>query len=462
MNDARICIQGGVPLCGAAELPADAAVAQVALVLHALAEGKSSIVGDTRGARSKTTIAALRALGVVIEHDDHRVHIDGRGLASLTMSSTEIDCGRSQTTLALLAGMLCGQRFGTRLVLDPLAVEQPLDDLVGALRARGAQIGASGRQGASLRAPVSIAPLLEDEHLAGIECVLPQPDTDAKAAVLLSGLFSAAPTSVAEPLLSPDHVERMLSALGVPVRRIGSMAGFDPAQWDRTLHAGEGVTLPSDTTLAAFVCAAASAVDDSHVALGAVGMNPTRSGFFDALRLLGARSLVVAKGERAGNEPVAEVQVQGGNTRGGPIGGEVALRCGDSLPALCLLGARAMRGLSLHDGEAFAPAGAPIWSDLASLVSAFGARCSVQGAGLAIARAAHLRAAHIDAREDHRLALAAVIFGLAAEGDTVVDNAAHLVREYPGLFDTLRSLGARLYTVDTPATVDPGGARGRS
>ncbi len=444
MSSARVRITGGVPLRGTVELPPDALIASLALVLHALADGETSIGGDLRGARIAAGCAALRALGVAIDASTRELRIRGRGRAALSMARDALDCGRSPYMLALLAGVASGQRFGTRLVLDPAADQHALDDLIGALRARGAQIAANGRSGASLRAPVSIAPLLEDERLDGIECALPAPDPLAKAALLVSGLFSAAPTSVSEPLLSPDHVERMLSALGVPVRRLGSMAGFDPAQWDGRLQSHGRIELPADTTLAAFVAAAAGAITGSHVALSAVGMNPTRSGFFDALRLLGARLLVVAKGDRAGNEPIAEVQVQASTARGGALGGEVVARAGDALPALLLLGARARRGLSLHDGECFAPAGDAIWNDLAALVSAFGAACSVEGAGLSVASAAQLRAAQVDAREDHRLALTAVIFGLASEGETVIDNATDLVRDEPGLFDALHALGARI------------------
>jgi 3-phosphoshikimate 1-carboxyvinyltransferase len=444
VSGARIRITGGLPLRGAVELPPDALIAQVALVLHALADGDTSIHGDLRGARHARCCDALRALGVAIDAADTEVRVHGRGLHALSMPRAAVDCGPNPIALALLAGVCSGQRFGTRLTLDASADRRPLDDLIGALQARGAQIAANGRSGASLRAPISIAPLLEDERLAGIECALPASDPLAKAALLTSGLFSPAPTSVSEPLLSPDHVERMLSALGVPLRRIGSMAGFDPAAWQGALQPSPRVELPADTTLASFVSAAASAIPDSRVALGAVGMNPTRSGFFDALRLLGARLLVVAKGDRAGHEPIAEVQVRASTARGGAIGGEITARAGDGLPALLLLGARSRRGLSLHDGESFAPAGDAVWDELAALVGAFGAACAVQDAGLSVASTPQLRAAHVDAREDRRLALTAVIFGLAAEGETVIDNAADLARDDPGLFDALRRLGARV------------------
>jgi 3-phosphoshikimate 1-carboxyvinyltransferase len=261
---------------------------------------------------------------------------------------------------------------------------------------------------------------------------------------LLSGLFAAGATAVSEPLLSADHTERMLSALTVPLRRIGSMAGFDPQQWDGRLPAFGRWSLPGDTSGAAFVAAAATAIEGSRVALRDVGFNPTRTGFFDALRLLGGRMLVIAKGDRAGHEPIAEVQIEAHGARGGAMGGEISLRCADSLPALLLIGARSARGLQLGDAESFAEGGDPLWQTLADLVSAFGAACATDGAGLMIERAPRLRAACIDAHEDHRLALTAVIFGLGAEGETRVENAACIEEHLPGWLSQLRDLGADL------------------
>jgi 3-phosphoshikimate 1-carboxyvinyltransferase len=447
VSAARIRIRGGAALRGAVTLPVDRAVGLVALLLAALAEGPSRIAGDVSGPAFAPLVRALHALGVEIEVGADGARIVGRGLRGLAMPAAAIDCGASRSTLALLAGALCAQHFGTRLLLEPHAGGE-LDDLVGALRARGANIAGSARGGDALQAPLSIAPLLPEEHLAGLQCTLEHPDADTKSAILLSGLLAAGSTSLSEPLLSADHTERMLLALGVPVRRLGSMVGFDPAQWDGKLEPFGDVGLPADTRWCAFVAAVAAVVPDSHVALQNTGMNPTRSGFFDAMRLLGAQLLVIAKGDRAGREPVAEVQVRAKALRGGAMGGEIVLRCGDSLPALCLLGARSSRGLQLHDGEPFAAPDDRIWSDLAALVSSFGAPCRAEGAGLLVTPAAQLQAAHIDAREDHRLALTAVIFGLAAEGETLVQNAACIAEDGSDLLRALRELGAGIEVED--------------
>jgi 3-phosphoshikimate 1-carboxyvinyltransferase len=437
-----IRIAGGRPLRGAVELPPDADVTRCALLLGALADGECTIANPIEDREAADAAHALRTLGIDVELGEEGVTIHGSGLGGLRMPSGAVSCGRSYATFALLCGVLAGQRFGARLWLEPTAELGRLEHLIGSLRARGAHIAGTGGEGEPLRPPVAIAPLLPDEPLHAIECSLPEPDPHAKGALLLSGLFSDAPTAVSEPLLSADHVERMLSALGVPLRRLGSLAGFDPSQWDGRLRPFRAWSLPSSTTLAAFVAAAASSIEGSHVALHGVGFNPTRTGCFDALRLLGGRIRVVAKGDRAGHEPIAELQIQSTRTRGGTMGGEIPLRCGDGLPALCLLGARSERGLVLADAEAFAPEEAALWPALAALLRAFGAECEVIGAGLRIHPATRLHGARVDAGEDRRLALTAVIWGLAAEGETLVDNARCIVEGEPGLLPALGRLGA--------------------
>jgi 3-phosphoshikimate 1-carboxyvinyltransferase len=439
----RLHISGGLPLVGSAELPADRMVAQRALLLCALSEGECSIAAPIHGPDLLATVGALRAMGVAIEVEADITRIHGVGLRGLTTPPGALDCGRSRGTLALLAGVLSGQRFGTRLLLSGSGYGE-LDHMLGALRARGAHVAASGAADHALRPPLSFAPLLPDEALRGIECELPQPDPYAKTAILMSGLFAAGATAVAEPLLSPDHTERMLSAFGVPVRRLGSMAGFDPRAWTGRLPAMDRLELPGDTGAAAWISAAASVLPGSRVALRNIGWNPTRTGCFDALRLLGGNLLAVAKGDRAGHEPIAELQVRATALRGGAMGGEIAFRCGDSLPALCVLGACAAHGVEIVDGEAFAPAADPIWGKLAALARAFGAPASAHEGGLSVVRARELRGTVVERDQDPRLTWPAVLFGLAAQGETVVHEPDDWIDDWGETLDALRQLGARI------------------
>jgi 3-phosphoshikimate 1-carboxyvinyltransferase len=252
----------------------------------------------------------------------------------------------------------------------------------------------------------------------------------------------------------------MLTALGLPLRREGSISAFDPARWNGRVPALGRIELPGAVCAAACAAAAASSIPNSRIALRDVSSNPSRSGFLDALRLLGAQHAVIAKGDRAGREPIAELQVASSRPRGGVLGGEVVLRALDCLPALCLLGARSTRGITIADAEAFAPVGALVWTELAALVRAFTVDCTVVGAGLQVEPSERVRPARVNAAEDCRLALTAVLFGLAADGETLVDNAACLSDEVPGLLELLQRLGAsiELQTTDAAVANSPGGA----
>jgi 3-phosphoshikimate 1-carboxyvinyltransferase len=424
-------------------MPADRMIARRALLLCALSQGECSIAARLDRPDLLAMVRALRAMGVAIEIEAEVTRIHGRGLDGLAMPPGVLECGASRDTLALLAGLLSGQRFGTRLLFTGSA-HGPLDHLLGALRARGAHVAGRGAAEQALRPSLAFAPLLPGEALRGIECELPCPDPHAKSAILISGLFAAGATMIAEPLLSPDHTERMLAAFGVPVRRLGSMAGFDPRGWMRGLPAVDRLEVPGDASTASWISAAASVLPGSRVALRNIGWNPTRTGCFDAIRLLGGNLLVVAKGDRAGYEPIAEIQVRASSLRGGTMGGEIAFRCGDSLPALCVLGARAVRGVEILDGDGFAPQDDPIWGNLAMLARAFGAEASAHEGGLSIGRASELRGTVVEARRDPRLTWPAVLFGLASQGETVVHEADDWIDECRETIDTLRQLGAKI------------------
>ena len=434
----RIRVRGGVPLQGAAALPPDLPIAQVAIVLAALAEGETELHGVLDSAQLRALIAALRGLGVEIAHDAEHARIRGVGLRGLAMPAGAIDCGRSLDTLALLAGALCGQAFGTRLTLAAGARSRSLAHLIGALSARGVPLKALGRDASP---PIALAPRLADEPLRALECALPEPDSRAKAAVLLSGLVADGPTAVAEPLLSADHVERMLSACGVELKRAATLSALAPVA---ALSPLGSITLPGCAVLGAAIACAAAVIPGSRIALHDLATNPTRSGALEMLRLSGARMLLASKAERAGHEPVAELQVQHGTLRGGVLSSELALHAGDALPCLCLIGARSLRGMRLLDAEAYAPAGAAEWTALAALLDAFAVPARITGAGIEVDPAPALRAASVDARQDDRLALCAVLFGLAADGETTVDQADTLVDDYPALLPLLRTLGARI------------------
>ena len=342
------------PLRGQVRVPGDPFITRRALLFAALGRGRSTL----RGVAPADHIAAqevLRAMGVTVEAADDTMHVHGVGLRGLRLPRTLLDCGEDDDLLALVTGLLAGQRFGTRVVAGPEVSETPVDMLVEPLRARGAHIAGSRPpkgDGETLHPPISVAPLVEGETLVGIEVTMPVPRASTKSGLLLSALYADGPTILGEPMLSPDHTERMMVALGVPLRTAGTVVYVHTTDWAGGWDAFDW-TLPGDPTAAATLLVAALAVPDSAITVAEVGVNPTRAGFLDQLRLLGAPLAVVPKGAAASDEPIADLTVRHAALRGAMVGGELVCRMPEELPALGAL-ARSLP-MSFSPGEGGAP-----------------------------------------------------------------------------------------------------------
>jgi 5-enolpyruvylshikimate-3-phosphate synthase len=453
----KLIVRGGIALRGRVSLPVDAAVAQRALAVAALCSHDTRIDERLAGTATSSMIGVLRALGIAIEHEPGSTRVAGVGLTGLAAPAGALDAGTSPLAFAITVGLLSAQRFGTRVLLETTA-ESPAPAIASALRARGAMIaegnvqapGAHGRKRTSL----AVAPLVDDEALRPLEHVLQAPSELVKAALLFSGLYAAGETTIGEPLLSADHTERWLTAAGVPVRRLGSMAGFDPSEWNGQLAfasaplaaRGERVLkLPGDTALASLLACVASVVPGSSVSLDNVGWNATRIGVLDALRLSGARISATSHGDGAGYEPVAEARIEPARLRGGPIDGELLVRAGSAAPLLAIIGVCSARGGTMHDA-AFCPELQPSpWSLIAGTLHAFGVTARLLAdRSLRIEPAAAPAAAHCDAFGSPALGMLALALALIANGQSVLEGMPALDDQWPGLLGVLRQLGARI------------------
>ncbi|MAQ19610.1 MAG: 3-phosphoshikimate 1-carboxyvinyltransferase, partial [Sandaracinus sp.] len=233
----RFTVRGRGPLRGTVKVPGDKSIGHRSLLFAALARGASTIAGFSGGEDNLSTAACLRAMGVDVQVDGDRVAVRGVGLRGLRMPRDVLDCGNSGTTMRLMAGLLSAQRFGSRMVGDASLTRRPMGRIVRPLRARGAYIAGLDPQGKQATGedpeqkvlpPLSIAPLIEGEQLAGIEYDMPVASAQVKSCMLLSGLYAAGPTALNEPHLSRDHTERMMLSLGVPLQTMGTMVFLDP------------------------------------------------------------------------------------------------------------------------------------------------------------------------------------------------------------------------------------------
>jgi 3-phosphoshikimate 1-carboxyvinyltransferase len=433
------------PLHGSVPVPSDRSITHRALVLAALSNGPTEIRGFGYGKDNQRMLGALGALGVRYEDDGRGLlRIRGVGLNGLTAPAAPIDCGRSPTCLRLLTGVLAAQHFDAELGGHPALEHSPMRGVLEPLRRRGALV--TGRPDATRpgeeTAPVSVRGLPAGERLTAIEHVLASANDHAKGAMLLAGLFASGPTLIQEPVISRDHTERLLDALGMPIKTAGSVVSLHPPADPLAIRSFE-LDVPGDLSAAAFLLVAAQLVPESHVTTRRTGLNPTRSGILEIIRLAGGRMGITPGGESLG-EPFGEVSSRGSRLRGLAVGGELAERALDEIPAACALFARARGVTHLSDvGELRSDVPDRV-AALAKLLRCFGVGASERPYGLVIEGKPDgpLKACEVSSEGDHRLAMTATILGLLGDGETIVHDADCIAASFPRFVGTLRSLGA--------------------
>jgi 3-phosphoshikimate 1-carboxyvinyltransferase len=433
----------GRPLIGSVPVPSDSAIARSTLLVAALVEGPVRITAFSPREDDGVVLAALRTLGLAIDDaTPNEVRLVGRGIGGLREPSDAIDCGGSAPTMRLLAGALAAQRFPVTLVGDARLSHQGMLDVAAPLRARGARVEgrADPESQGQILPPLHTGRLPPERALGPLEFASTRLSPDVKGAVFLSGLYADGVTRFAEPTVSRDHVERLLAALGAPLRSFGPVLELDPAGWDRRLPGFE-VALPGDASAAAVVVAAAHMVPGSRVTLRAVGTNPTRSGWLQMARDMGAGLSLEPKGERLG-EPVSDVHAWCAPLHGISMGGETLARAAEQFPLLCALAARASGPTRVLQSDGLFEGHDPA---IAAFLQAFGVTSDRIRDGLEIeGSAAPLVAADIDSRGDAAIAMASVVLGLAAGGPTRIRDAGCVASRFPRLVATLRALGARI------------------
>jgi len=441
------------PLRGIVPVPSDKSIAHRALMLGALATGESRIDMLRMGDDNRSTLAALRALGVKVAEDaPERFRMQGVGLHGLCAPRGAIDCGNSGTTMRLLAGILVAQSFQATLTGDASLVRRPMSRIANPLRLRGARIEGAldPRKVGELTAPLLIGPLPPPNVLSAITFELPIPSAQVKSALLLSGLYADGKTIVSEPVVSRDHTERMLSALGVPITRVGPMLELDGHAFSGELPAFEMV-VPGDLSAAAFVIAAGLLVPNSEVGVRSVGANPTRAGFIDVLRSMGARVDLVPEGVELG-ESIGSLNVAYGSLVAPLIAGEIVARSIDEIPVLCALAARAHGVTRVTDASELRVKESDRIAAMARVLGAFGIACEQRPDGLEIEGRPDgpLPAAEVDSEGDHRIAMSATLLGLVASGPSRVRDVGPIATSFPRFAGTLRALGATV-SVERPA-----------
>jgi len=432
------------PLSGTIAIPGDKSIGHRALLFSLLSATPVRVRGLGDGADNGRSAKAITSLGGSIARDGDALVIRGTGLDGMRAPTTAIDCGNSGTSIRLLCGLLAGQRFQTRLFGDESLSKRPMRRVIEPLFAMGAQIVGPGAGGADITPPLVIGPA--PGALRAIDYALPMASAQVKTAILLAALYADGETRVTEPGPSRDHSERMLAYLGAPITTHGRRAAIDTRGWDRRL-AGDDFEVPGDPSSSAFLVAAALLVGAGEVRLPNLCVNPTRTGFLDAIAAMGGQ--VTRDDPRtAGPEPIADLVVRGSAPalRATEIGGELAVRSIDELPILGVLAARAHGTTTIRDAEELRVKESDRIATTCAMLRAFGVTCEPRPDGFVVEGNPDrpFTAARVHADGDHRIAMAAAVAALLADGPSEIDDADNVATSYPGFAAALRSLGATI------------------
>lgn len=439
----KVTVQPSQALRGTLVPPGDKSISHRAILFAAMATGTSVINHPLMSGVTLPLLTAIRECGVPWTFEDDRLTIEGPGLRRWQPPEEPLDCGNSATTIRLLAGALAAA--GASAVLDGSAGlrKRPMDRLLEPLRLMGVPI--HGSEGD--RAPLTLQGHPSEMRLLNPVIRLPVASAQVKTAVLLAGFAAEGVLEVHEPSLSRDHTERMLRGMGVKVETTITPAG--EAVHRLTPPAGPlpplRLTVPGDMSSAAFLIVAALTTPGSDIRIRSVGLNPGRTGLLDALLDMGADITVENRHEICG-EPAGDLVVRHSALKGIRISGERVVRMIDEFPVFAVAAARAEGRTEVREARELRHKETDRIAALRLELGALGIAMTEFDDGFAIEGGRPIGGGTVNARGDHRLAMSLAVAGLSASEPVIIDGAEMVAESYPGFFDELARLGARIGT----------------
>lgn len=428
----QIVISSGSSLRGKIEVPGDKSISHRALILGSLAKGETTINNFLHSADCLATANIFRQLGIRIIEKERRVIVSGKGLKGLSAPPGPLDVGNSGTSIRLLSGVLAGQDFFSEISGDESIRRRPMGRVARPLQQMGAVI--SGRlSGEEIYAPLKI----KGGKLQSINYQLPVPSAQVKSAILLAGLFAEGETSVTEKVLSRDHTERMLEYFGARVRRRGLQTMVSGGME----FFGLEIDVPGDISSAAFFLVAAAITPGSDIKIANVGLNPARTGIIDVLHRMGA-DLRVENERIVSGEPRGEVTIKTSPLKGIVLDGEIIPRIIDEIPVIAVAATRAEGRTEIRGAKELRVKESDRIKTTAAELRKMGARVEELPDGLIIDGPTKLYGGKIESWGDHRIAMAAAVAGLVAEGETVINNTTCVETSFPGFKELLLQVAA--------------------
>jgi 3-phosphoshikimate 1-carboxyvinyltransferase len=420
-------------------VPGDKSISHRAAIIAALSNGICVLKGFLPSDDCMHTVNALRALGIKIEQPEPDLLIVHGKKRLLTPPAGDINCGNSGTTMRLLAGLLAGQKFESRLVGDASLSRRPMDRVIVPLRQMGAEIVAEG--------PNNTPPLrIHGGSLKGIAYRSPIASAQVKSAVLLAGLFAKGKTSVDEPSISRNHTELMFNYF--LIRTIKDEDGSIAVFGDQVPESRD-FAIPGDISSAAFWLVAAAAQPGGHLLVRDIGLNDTRTALLGVMIRMGAQVREAVEDVEQ-LEPRGTVEVTGAPLKGTVIQGKEIPQLIDELPILAVAGALAEGTTIIRQAQELRVKETDRIAGIAHNLRTMGVHVNELADGLEIHGRAPLRGARVASFGDHRIAMAFAVAGLFADGETIIQEADCVRDSYPGFEKALEEFMNPKRTTSTP------------
>nr|WP_237044331.1 bifunctional prephenate dehydrogenase/3-phosphoshikimate 1-carboxyvinyltransferase [Pseudomonas alcaligenes] len=431
-NDLIYLANPGGSLSGRIRVPGDKSISHRSIMLGSLAEGVTQVEGFLEGEDALATLQAFRDMGVVIEGPHHgKVTIHGVGLNGLQPPPGPLYLGNSGTSMRLLSGLLAAQPFDTVLTGDASLSKRPMNRVAKPLREMGAVIetGPEGRPPLTIRG---------GQRLTGMSYEMPMASAQVKSCLLLAGLYAAGETSVTEPAPTRDHTERMLRGFGYPVTVDGNVASVESGHKLSATH----IEVPADISSAAFFLVAASIAEGSELVLEHVGINPTRTGVIDILKLMGA-DLTLENQREVGGEPVADIRVRAAKLKGIDIPEDLVPLAIDEFPVLFVAAACAEGRTVLRGAEELRVKESDRIQVMADGLIALGVKAEPTPDGIII-EGGPIGGGEVWSHGDHRIAMSFSVASLRATAPIRIHDCANVATSFPNFLGLAAGAGIRV------------------
>lgn len=423
----------------------DKSISHRSIMFGSLANGVTKVSNFLQGEDALSTLQAFADMGVQIERDFDKVTIYGVGMGGLKAPKKPLDMGNSGTSMRLLSGILSVQDFDSTMIGDESLSKRPMERVAKPLRQMGAVIATTGEKGTP---PITIT---GGQTLSAIHYEMPMASAQVKSCLLLAGLWAKGETVVIEPEITRDHTERMLTAFGYDVKVTPLQNGNEIRLTGGGQLTACDIEVPADISAAAFFMVAGLIAKTGDVVLPKVGINPTRTGVIDILRLMGA-DITLQNQTLVGGEPVADICVKSSRLHGIEIPLHLVPLAIDEFPVIFIASSCATGKTVLRGAEELRVKESDRIQVMADGLTTLGIDCTVLDEGIEIIGRGQSEfvfgGGEIECYHDHRIAMSFAVASLRASDEIVINGTQTVATSFPNFATLAKEAGLGLEVLE--------------